>query len=1357
MIGSRLGPYEIMDEIGHGGMATVYRAWQPSMDRFVAIKIIHRAIATEGTSLDRFEREAKLIARLEHPHILPIYDYNGMHDPPYIVMRYMPTGTLKDILQRDHLQFTEAAYLVRQVASALDYAHRQGVIHRDVKPSNIMVDGDGNAFLTDFGIARILESAEGLTASGLAVGTPGYMAPEQGMGLQIDNRADIYALGVMMFEMITGHTPYRAETPMGVILKHISDPVPLASTENPDISPDVDKVLLRAMSKDPNDRYQTATEMADDLIEAMGPSAAQTPKHLQRIAAETIADLERQRVEAQAALTVEKQQIPSESATMANELATPSGQAVPVPAPVREAPRRRTERRWGAALFAVLLLIAVGGGYLLLRENGDGSPGVKPSFVPTRSMCPQLVRQALDNTRASCSDINNNQICLGNQPVMMTLENGLTASLSQIGGPLPLGMIASANSGAFSQTTQSWGIAVIRAQVNLDPDTSVTFVMMGDTQLTPTDEYLRAFSFRTNTTSVESCPEAPPAALIVQVPEGQEAVFVANGVTITAGTTLILQAVPAGQMSIMALNGSVNVHSEDVTRDVPAGYSTRVTMNADLEAVSPPIAPERIPDLQTVVNLVGPSPLSLLPVPLDNVALATAVVLAPTLTDTPTPTRTPTHTNTPTDTVTPSPTPTDTQTPTTAPTNTPLPTATDTVTPTPSPTRTPRPTQTSTETPAPTNTVTELPSATDSPSETPTAVETEAVLPEPSETPLPATAEVEPALTATPPEPTAIPVGQLPYIQDMEGEDALAGWDYDSMHWQLLSEGGNVVLMGLSGLGDYLEILGNEQPEWAQRTEQSLAITMRISLRDSNSLGRVMFRATDEGYYVLEMVQGYMMLKRGVTGTIDRQSEELLRAWQEAAIQAGRWYEVTIWMAGNRIFVYVDHQLRLAANDTGLALPSGGAIRLQTLSSEVGQVGFDDIVIQRPESASDHFEGSRFPSTWQATSITNVELGAETDGNQYVYIFDDVDLLPITPPLADVFVSCRLYSEVGGFKVRLREGQDGAYQFNVEAGNLEIQQLDAQGDIVQTWTRQNYYGRGAWFDFTVVTVGNRLTIYRQGETILDELIDAAPTSGGLRFTTEVGDRLRVDDCLFAETALSPTVDARFAFDLISDLETRSIRDGLTDWYEYFDNAVVNAGWWVGGIENDPGEYIFDEVATERRRYYQITSGDEPLFRLFNSEVDAQGRVFGLGNDRIDFLDSTDIYVGGYVRLPLVAGIGSEGGFGARSTLNPSGDSLNQYEVVLIKDDNANLRVQVRANTPNNQTVLYEKPLDATFGGWHFLEVVALDDRIAFFADQRLLTVVRDVEQLGGTMSLSVGPDSVVQFDDLVVRDTSTNE
>ena len=179
MIGTKFGQYEITEEIGKGGMATVYRAYHKNMDRHVAVKLIRPSILRDQIVRDRFQREAKLIAKLEHPHLLPVHDFDGEHDPPYIVMRFLEGGTLKQVMAAGELPEEETLYLLRQVASALDYAHRQGIVHRDLKPSNIMVDTEGNAFIADFGIARVEDVGEDLTETGAAVGTPGYMAPEQ--------------------------------------------------------------------------------------------------------------------------------------------------------------------------------------------------------------------------------------------------------------------------------------------------------------------------------------------------------------------------------------------------------------------------------------------------------------------------------------------------------------------------------------------------------------------------------------------------------------------------------------------------------------------------------------------------------------------------------------------------------------------------------------------------------------------------------------------------------------------------------------------------------------------------------------------------------------------------------------------------------------------------------------------------------------------------------------------------------------------------------------------------------------------------------------------------------------------------
>ncbi len=289
MIGTRLGPYELVEEIGKGGMATVYRAYQPSMDRPVAVKVIQRTVADDATGLERFQREARLIAKLEHPHLLPVYDYNSAHDPPYIVMRFIKGGTLKDRLTTGPLPFHVIVSLTRQIATALDYAHRQGIIHRDLKPSNIMLDEEGNAFLTDFGIARLMVASSGgagLTQTGLSMGTPGYMAPEQGMGQSnVGPAADLYSLAVMLFEMLTGGRPFEAETPMAVVLKHIQEPPPKASSRNAQVPVEVDGVLLRALAKKPEERFATAAELAQALSSALSAVITTTPISLRSASA----------------------------------------------------------------------------------------------------------------------------------------------------------------------------------------------------------------------------------------------------------------------------------------------------------------------------------------------------------------------------------------------------------------------------------------------------------------------------------------------------------------------------------------------------------------------------------------------------------------------------------------------------------------------------------------------------------------------------------------------------------------------------------------------------------------------------------------------------------------------------------------------------------------------------------------------------------------------------------------------------------------------------------------------------------------------------------------------------------------
>ena len=272
LIGKTLGGYQIVEQIGRGGMATVYKAYQPSLDRDVAVKVLPPFYAEQDESfITRFRREARAIAKLRHPNILMVMDFGEKDDLSYIIMEYVDAGTMKDRLTTP-IALSDIYALVKQIASALDYAHSEGVVHRDIKPSNILMPKPDWALLTDFGLAKMVGGSM-LTQSGMTVGTPAYMSPEQGSGNKIDARTDIYALGVMLYEMVVGEVPYTAETPMAVVVKHIVDPLPMPRAKNPDIPEELQRVILKSLAKDPNDRFQKAGE----IVEALEPVVKASP------------------------------------------------------------------------------------------------------------------------------------------------------------------------------------------------------------------------------------------------------------------------------------------------------------------------------------------------------------------------------------------------------------------------------------------------------------------------------------------------------------------------------------------------------------------------------------------------------------------------------------------------------------------------------------------------------------------------------------------------------------------------------------------------------------------------------------------------------------------------------------------------------------------------------------------------------------------------------------------------------------------------------------------------------------------------------------------------------------------------
>lgn len=257
--GKVLGQFEIMDEIGRGGMAAVYRARQRSINRIVAVKVLPPALMHDPAFYERFTREVDVISHLEHPHILPIYDYGEVDGIPFIAMRYLAGGSMAQAIRRGMLPFDWLIKPLDQIAQALDYAHQQGVIHRDLKPGNILLDERDNAYLTDFGIARVLNS--NLTGSAI-IGTPAYMSPEQANAQPLDARSDLYSFGIVLYELLTGREPYVAETPVALLLKHLNEPIPTVRQYRPDAPEAIEWVIQRATAKNPADRYPSTGDMA---------------------------------------------------------------------------------------------------------------------------------------------------------------------------------------------------------------------------------------------------------------------------------------------------------------------------------------------------------------------------------------------------------------------------------------------------------------------------------------------------------------------------------------------------------------------------------------------------------------------------------------------------------------------------------------------------------------------------------------------------------------------------------------------------------------------------------------------------------------------------------------------------------------------------------------------------------------------------------------------------------------------------------------------------------------------------------------------------------------------------------------
>lgn len=365
LIGQTLGKYTIKEKIGRGGMAEVYKAYQENLDRYVAVKVMHSFLIDfeEENFLKRFSREAKTMASLNHPNIVRVYDFDSFGPRShYLVMDYVSGGSLKERLEAladngQRMPLAQSINIITKVADALAYAHRRDMVHRDIKPANILLDVNEEPYLTDFGIVKMVGGQTiGYTATGALIGTPAYMSPEQALGKPGDKRSDLYSLGIMLFQMVTGQLPFNADTPLAVAMKHVSEQVPLPIKFNPDVPQLLQTIILKALAKEPNDRFQTAREMVLALQQVDLAANAQQPP----IAPPVLSPSAKTEV------------LPQQLSEPARRQVVQPRVVEPAPLPTTEFPPAKGKRRWPLWIgFAVLLLaaIAVGTAVLLPRLN----------------------------------------------------------------------------------------------------------------------------------------------------------------------------------------------------------------------------------------------------------------------------------------------------------------------------------------------------------------------------------------------------------------------------------------------------------------------------------------------------------------------------------------------------------------------------------------------------------------------------------------------------------------------------------------------------------------------------------------------------------------------------------------------------------------------------------------------------------------------------------------------------------------------------------------------------------------------------------------------------------------------------
>lgn len=384
------GKYRVTQVLGRGGMAEVYQARDPVLDRKVAIKVIHPHLAGDGGFGERFRREARLVASLRHPHIVQLYDYDVSNGQPFMVMEYLDGGTLKERLidlraRGETMPLEQIERLLAALASALDYAHARGAVHRDIKPTNILLTPTGEPVLTDFGIAKILSDAVQFTMTGGVVGTPAYMAPEQAANESVDVRTDLYSLGVVLYEMATGRVPFEGDSPTAVMLQHLTTPPPPPRRHNPALPEAVEAVILKALAKNPDERFRSVGELARAFSAAVhGKSALPREDDTLLQADPTVVDRTEEATIVPPAPPARPEGGTREqgSGGAGEAAAPPLGPSAarplhPPPRLLRGSPSSPSRARWLVPLILVAVLVAGGLGFVMLRR-GESSAAATP-------------------------------------------------------------------------------------------------------------------------------------------------------------------------------------------------------------------------------------------------------------------------------------------------------------------------------------------------------------------------------------------------------------------------------------------------------------------------------------------------------------------------------------------------------------------------------------------------------------------------------------------------------------------------------------------------------------------------------------------------------------------------------------------------------------------------------------------------------------------------------------------------------------------------------------------------------------------------------------------------------------------